>query len=390
MRFFMRTRLIGALLMAGGIAGAVWASDAPPARQGTRPFRAAAGQEGPRTYVASGPQSEADLARLQAAIAKLPGITRVEIRTVDGTLAVSIDGDGAASQSMLVAAARTVGFRMRPASPHFFRAVGPNAEADLTRLRAALEGLPGLEQLALSRLPEGAAVRVSGVIRHPALVSAGKSAGFTLEERTSYVASGPSTPAGLARLRSALEKVSGVEQLQMRGLVGGATLLVQGPAGEEGLISAGKRAGFIVWTLGNAEGGREFLLEPSPDAEGSARLIQALKQVEGIGELEIRQANEGARLVVEGGLARPPALLAAAEKAGFTLKPDQSVVLPTVEPQENRNTPPDYESRVLDDQARPGEPAPQFTLLAKDGVTPIRLADYLGKRPVVLLFGSCT
>ena len=376
------------LLLAAAVPSLAQATD--PAGAGGRPRQAAGAADGPRTYLATGPSTEADLTRLREAIAKLPGVSKVEVRSGDDSIIVTIEGDGASSQSILVAAARKTGYRMRPAPARIYRADGPSGEEQLARLRKALRELPGTEQLALSPLPGGAALQLNGAVRHAAVVAAGKEAGFTLQVLTSYVAAGPSGPADLTRLRSALEKVHGVEQLELRGLTGGATLLISGPANEDLLTAAGKSAGYIVWTLGGAEGGREFRIQGPIDSTARDRLTQALKAAEGVDEFEIREHPEGARLAVRGALLRPQAIAAAAQAAGVMLTPVQTVALPSVEPRANRNTPPDYENRVLEDQAVPGEPAPAFSLLAQDGVSRISLADLTGKRPVVLLFGSCT
>lgn len=383
MRHFLKTRFF--LLLALAIAAPTAARAADPPR---RP--AAAAQAGPSTYIAAGPSQPAELARLRESIGKLPGIRKVEIRSDEDAITVSIDGDGASSQSMLVAAARKAGYRMRPARPRIFRAAGPVGEEDLLRLQAALREVPGVERVALSRLPGGAAVQVTGGAAHRALAAAGKNSGFTLQELTSYVASGPTAKPQLDRLRATLEKVPGVEQVEMRALVGGATLLVTGPANGDRLSEAGKTAGYIVWELGGAESGREFRAQGPAEPAARQRLTQALKEVDGVREVELHDGPEGLSVVVEGSLVRPPMVIAAAGRVGFTLAPSQKVTLPSVEPQANRNTPPDYDSRVLEDQATLGEPAPQFSLLAKDGVTPIRLSDYRNQRPVVLLFGSCT
>jgi hypothetical protein len=37
-----------------------------------------------------------------------------------------------------------------------------------------------------------------------------------------------------------------------------------------------------------------------------------------------------------------------------------------------------------------GQPAPDVALLALDGVTPVRLGEHIGERPLVLVFGSFT
>src|SRR5690349_17665246 len=76
----------------------------------------------PRLYVATGPSSEAELARLRAAIGKLTGVKKVETRTEFDTLTVSIEGDGSSTESLLVAGAKSAGFVMRPVHAHYFAA----------------------------------------------------------------------------------------------------------------------------------------------------------------------------------------------------------------------------------------------------------------------------
>jgi peroxiredoxin len=44
----------------------------------------------------------------------------------------------------------------------------------------------------------------------------------------------------------------------------------------------------------------------------------------------------------------------------------------------------------MDELTQPGEPAPDFALLSNDGKATLRLSDSRSKRPVVLMFGSCT
>lgn len=344
----------------------------------------------PRVYVATGSSSEADLARLRAAIGKLAGVLKVETRPEEDGATVTIDGDGGSTQSLLAAAAKTAGYRLRPAPTRFYLATGSNSDEDLKRLQETLQQTPGVDQVALSKRTEGAALRVGGAARNPTLVAAGKAAGFTLEALTSYVASGPYDEADLSRLRTALRKLPGVERVEMQGLIGGATLLIHGDTNDDRMAAAGKTAGFIVWPLASADGRREFLFAGQASPTDHGKLIEALRGVEGIGEFEIRPGPDGNRLLVTGGQARPPAIVGAATGAGFRLVPDETVVLPTLTPEAERNTPPDYDNRVLTDQAQPGGPAPAFSLLAKDGKTTISLSDYVGKRPVVLLFGSCT
>lgn len=44
----------------------------------------------------------------------------------------------------------------------------------------------------------------------------------------------------------------------------------------------------------------------------------------------------------------------------------------------------------MPDTLKVGDPAPDFTLRTVDGKREVRLSDYQGKKPVVLIFGSYT
>lgn len=308
------------LLSAIALPGVTWAADPPDGA--AKPQGAAKAPAIPRLYVATGPSSEADLASLRAALSELAGVQKVEARAEFGAVTVTIDGDGRSTQSLFAAAARSVGFVLRPAPDRTYAAAGPSGEADLTRLRAALTQLRGVERVDMGVQPDGAAVRISGVTGYDALRAAGKSAGFTLRQIGSYVASGPSAPPDLARLRAALAPLPEVEQVEMQGLNGGATLLIYGDVRETRLVQGAKSAGFLLWPLGSA-----------------AR---------------------------------------------------STVSLPSLVPEADRNTPPDYDERVLEDQAKPGGQAPEFSLLALNG-TKLSLAGSLAAgKPIVLVFGSCT
>lgn len=371
------------------------ATGTPPAGAADPPGaapRAARGESSvPRLYVATGPSSEADLARLRASVGRLAGVTKVEARAEFGAVTVHIDGDGSSTESLLAAAARSAGFTMRPARPRFFAADGPTGESDLDRLRAALGKVYGVEEVALDERTGGAAVRLLGVMERAALTAAGKSAGFELREVGSYIVSGPTADADLARLRAALGKVAGVERLEMKSLAGGATLLIQGTVSDPRLAAAAKAEGYDLWPLGSARGPREFRIDGRPAADAE-KLRQALQALEGIGELEIRAAPGGQRLFVTGGRARPDGILAAAAGAGFTLTAVEApVTLPTLLPEAGRSTPPDYDARVLEEKANLGQPAPGFAVLGTDGRTKRSLSDCLAAgKPVVLIFGSCT
>jgi hypothetical protein len=343
----------------------------------------------PRAYVARGSSQEADLAKLQTAIGKLAGVLKVQIRPDAGGAVVIIDGDGSSTQSLLAAAAASVGYRLRPAPTRYYLATGPSGEADVDRLRKALRDTPGVEQVAATGRADGAAVRVSGAGPSSALATAGKAAGFTLQPLAAYVASGSSEAADLALLRKALVS-AGIERVEMHGLIGGATLLAYGDTDDDRMAAAGKVAGYIVWPLSAAEGRREFQIQGRPSAAEREKLITALKELESIGEIEVRPGTDGDRLFVTGGRVRPPAVVAAASRAGVPLALVDIVTLPSLVPEAGRGTPPDYENRVLQEQAQLDAPAPPFSLLAQDGKTVFNLAEHAGKRPVVLLFGSCT
>jgi copper chaperone CopZ len=342
--------------------------------------------------VATGPTAAADLARLRAAIGKLAGITKVEARAEFDAVTVTVDGDGRSTESLIGAAARSAGFTMRAALPRYYAATGSGAAADLGRLRAALEKVYGVEKVEHTAQAGGAAVRILGVMQHPAVAAAAKTAGYTLRPVGSYVAAGPSGEQELGQLRAAVGKVAGVEQVELLGMTGGATLLIYGDVKEATLAEAAKAGGFTLWPLHHAAGPRLFAIERRPGTDGQQQLRQALQNLEGIGELGIGAGADGPRLSVTGGRVRPDAILAAARAAGFTLAPVEApVTLPTLLPEAGRSTPPDYDERVLEEKANLGEPAPAFTVLGMDGKSRKNLADYLGaKKPVVLIFGSCT
>lgn len=364
-----------ALLVALGLASGSQAADPSPA--GKEP-RARKG------FVATGPSSEAELARLRAALGRVAGVLRVDIRPHPGGAIVLIEGE---SSSLLSAAARKAGFVLRPTPTRSFAATGPTGESDRQRLTEALSALESLERVEIGPHAEGAALRLTGVAPFQEIAAAARKAGFKLRQLGSYVAAGPSEPAGLQRLRAALEKAPGVEEVRIHGLEGGATLLIYGPVVDADLTAAGKAAGFEVWPLGPGATPRRFTI----GGGDRTRLAEALKGVEDIGRVELREEPGAQRLVIHGGRARPDAVIRAARAAGVELSLlPEPVTLPNADPEAGRGTPPDFDERVLEDVAAPGAPAPDFALVGADGVSTVRLSDFQGKRPVVLLFGSCT
>lgn len=197
----------------------------------------------------------------------------------------------------------------------------------------------------------------------------------------------PAISRGFAGLSA---RSGGVEQVQTQGLVGGATLLVYGDQSDVQLAKAAKAAGFALWPLGNAAEPLLFRIVGQPDPLDPKKLQETLKAVEGIGELDIRTDREGSSLAVTRGRATPETIIASGRAAGFTLLRVESVSLPSLLPVAGRNTPPDFEERVLEAQAKLNELAPDFTLLGKDGKETLSLSQFRGKKPVVLMFGSCT
>ena len=68
----------------------------------------------------------------------------------------------------------------------------------------------------------------------------------------------------------------------------------------------------------------------------------------------------------------------------------QSVSLPTLEGDIEKITPPAPNERTLEEFAKLGEFAPDFTLITQHGKDKVSLSNYRDKRPVVLIFGSYT
>ena len=269
-----------------------------------------------------------------------------------------------------------------------FTAVGPATEADVTRLREALAKVTGIGNMQVSLTPTGAAIRLGGPAPLADLLAAGKSAGYNLRQMAGYVVAGPNGNADLERLRTVLGQLPGVEAVETRALSGGATLLVYGGAAQPDLTTAAKGAGFTLWSI-NDGSVREFRMSGATP-EALRKLVETLKGTEGVVSAELRTAPDGPRLVLTMGRGRPEGVRDVATAAGVTLTPVDEVVLPSLEPRAGRDTPPDFDQWVMEELTQPGEPAPDFALLAKDGKTTLRLSDSRGKRPVVLMFGSCT
>lgn len=189
-----------------------------------------------------------------------------------------------------------------------------------------------------------------------------------------------------------LVKVPGVEQVEMARLIGGATLLVYGDVVDPQLITAAKDQGYTLAAIRNAAGRRaEFAVGARPGAAvDEAKLKAFALGIEGVEAAEVLSTLDGPQLVLTGDRLKPERIVAAAAENGFDLQVVENVSLPSLTPKAGRVTPAAYEDAVNEDPIEVGKVAPDFALLSRDGATRIRMSDSAGKRPVVLIFGSCT
>jgi hypothetical protein len=359
------------------------------------PFRAMAA-DAPKpppvvqSFAALGPATPADLAHLREALEKAPGAVTVEVRPAPGGALIAVKGD--VLFTILAAAARPLGYRMEQLAVRWYAADGPAGDADLARLREALQAAPGVEGAALGKDEAGLAVRVTGIAPTSVVAKAAKSAGFTLRQLGAYAASGPGTVDQLKRLRTALTAVPEVEKVEMQDLLGGATLLIQGDVAETKLTAAARSAGYTLAALRNAPGRKaEFAIGAKPGSTVDEQKVREFAEgLEGVEAAEIRSTLEGKQLALTGDRLKPDRIVAAAAEAGIELRVVENVTLPSLAPKAGRVTPASYEDAIVEDPIEPGKPAPQFTLLSQDGVRKISLGDFTGAKPLVLIFGSCT
>jgi len=106
----------------------------------------------------------------------------------------------------------------------------------------------------------------------------------------SYIISGSTAEADLARLREAIGKISGVEQVELNGRPGRATLRIRGKADAATLIVAAKSAGFDL----QPPPLRSFIATGSSRDEDIGRLREALRKLDGMEQFEVRGQNGGA------------------------------------------------------------------------------------------------
>lgn len=340
-------------------------------------------------YIVSGNLSDADLERLLAAMRKNPNIEQVEIQKVAGFTLLRVRS--ITQGTLIITTARNAGFTVRSMPVRVYLATGASDPAEMAKLRETLANLPGVEQVDVSKQPEGIALRVRGALEPAALSDAAKPIGYYLQMVSFYVAAGSAKEADLAKLRDALSKLPGAARVEMRGLIGGANLLVYGDVKDAALAKAATDAGYSMLPVSDPAGDtRRFSVAGVNSPEDEEKLRNALRGVGGIGELQIRNTAEGMRLGITNGAAANTLVVAAAKTAGFDLTPMEMVTIPSLESDKERNTPPAPNERTVEEAVKVGDLAPDFNLVTKDGKEHIRLSDSFGKRPVVLIFGSYT
>lgn len=260
-----------------------------------------------------------------------------------------------------------------------FTAAGPSSEADLKRLREALSKVEGVEQIEVARRAGGASVKIRGDFRPQRLMGAALAVGFDLmpPSTRTYRAMGPSADADIQRLRDALTKAAETAQIQIDARSGSVSVRVRGEVKGGALAAAAMSVGF------------ELRRESSYVASGSTsdtdykRLREALGKVPGVEKVDLSGVAGGASLLIVGD-PEDEEITTAAKSSGYALRPLGAGA------SDERITPPAPGERIVDDITRVGEPAPDFSLVAKDGKGTVRLSDYRGKKPVVLIFGSYT
>lgn len=379
----MRSKILKSVLLFSFVA-------APPASWGADPPKGAL-RPPPvvQTFVARGPSAEADLSRLKSALEKAAGVVTIGLRPTVGGAFVDVKGD--VLYTLLAAHTKPVGYQLTQLPIRTYAAKGSTAEADLARLKAALTGTPGVEDIALSPAEGGGAARISGIAPYAALVAMAKGSGYSLRQVGGFVVAGSSSEGQLAKLKAALAKAPRVEQVELLALSGGATLLIYGDVKNTELELAAKRLGYEFSALSNGFNKRaQFTVRGVPSSEDQEKLRTVIQNLEGTQRTEIGMADGGLKVVVEGERLKPDRIAAAAKEAGFELRMIESVALPTLTPQAGRVAPAAYDDAIVGDPITAGEAAPTFTLLSQDGTTKLSLSDSLGKKPVVLVFGSCT
>lgn len=340
------------------------------------------------SYVASGSTMAADLARLRAALLKVTGVEQVDLLPRPGGVTLHIRGPQ--TGTLFATAARAVGYNLRTMSVRTYLATGSSADTDLTRLREALTKASDVELVELGKSNGAPVLRIRGEASAPALIAVARTVGFEMLPVSSYVASGSTADADLIRLRKALGSVAGVGKIEMRGLPGGATVVIHGDVTDAALAKTAKSVGFGLLPVSDAGGAKRFGVIGVVSASDEERLNKALHELVGGGEFHLIKTPTGMQLDVIGSADSPDKISAAAKAIGVDLHPLEMVTALSVDANGERITPPAPGERTLEELAKMGEPAPSFTLITKDGKSTVSLSSYRGKRPVVLIFGSYT
>ena len=358
-------------------APAITSGQAPPA---------AAQKEAISYFVAKGPASADDIARLRAELAKLPGVGDMEIVAHAGGVTLRIKGTPAGR--LLAVHAKTVGFDLRTMPLNEYLASSGSA-TDFQRLQDALGKVEGVEQVDISGPLGAATVRVLGDVKAAVLASAAKSVGFNLRRTGYFAASGSIQPADTARLRATLEKVAGVSQVEMRSVDGGTMLGVRGVMEDEVLAAAAKSSGYELRPMVDPGGG-PFIVPPRAASWTKRSCAPRSNRFRESAISWSSRTPLGTELTLPISVAKPQTVIAVAQSAGFDLRPVYPFFEQAPGVDMERNTPPASNDRILEDLTKVGDLAPDFTLITKDGKSKVTLSDFRGKKPVVLIFGSYT
>jgi copper chaperone CopZ len=265
-----------------------------------------------------------------------------------------------------------------------YQLLGSPSDADLKRVREALTSVEGVTQVEVVRRALGILVRVRGDARQPELANAALSLGYDLMPLAPrlYVATGPTGDADVAKLRAALSMVDPDLQVQIQARAGGASVRIRGEATGEALAAAAKSAGYELR--------REsaFVASGPTAPRDYARLREALAKLSDA-KYQLQEVAGGAMLTVNGEV-EDSEIAAAAKSAGYGLRSITGKGAAGDAGDTESITAPAPGERNIDDITKVGEPAPDFSLVTKDGKGKIALSDYRGKKPVVLIFGSYT
>jgi copper chaperone CopZ len=201
------------------------------------------------------------------------------------------------------------------APPSLFIAAGTTTDEAIARLRAALVASPGVEQLDIAVHADRVTLRIKGTPMGSLLAARAKTVGFALRPmpESVFAASNPSAGADMQKLRAALGKVDGVEQVDIAGPVGSAEVRILGDVKSSALAAAAKSAGYELRRTGY------FVAAGSGKTDDIVRLRFSLEKVTGVARLEVRQVAGGTMLGVQG-VMEDADLSAVAKSVGYELR----------------------------------------------------------------------